>query len=102
MKNFFCLFVNFIASFRAYLRAEKLNKAYSPQSGLSPVFVEKYGLSGRETEVTEALLQGKSNKEIAGLLNIAVNTVQVHLKVIYRKTDVRGRYALMALVGLGK
>jgi DNA-binding CsgD family transcriptional regulator len=80
--------------------ANKTPSAYSSQ-GLSPDFTKKYGLSKRQTEVTGALLQGKSDKEIAALLDIALNTVQTHLKHIYRKTGVRGRYALMALVGLG-
>ncbi|MDR0313846.1 MAG: helix-turn-helix transcriptional regulator [Treponema sp.] len=74
--------------------------AYSPQSGLPPEFIKKYNLSSRETEITEALLLGKSNKDIAALLNIALNTVQVHLKNIYRKTNAKGRYALMALAGV--
>jgi DNA-binding CsgD family transcriptional regulator len=73
---------------------------YSTQGGLNSEFTKKYGLSNRQAEVTGVLLQGKSDKEIAALLNIALNTVQTHLKHIYRKTGVRGRYALMALVGL--
>lgn len=76
--------------------------AYSLENGLPSEFIGKYGLSSRETEITEVLLQGKSNKEIAALLGITLNTVQVHAKNIYRKTGVRSRYALMALVGLGK
>lgn len=39
-----------------------------------------------------------SNREIADSLAIEVNTVQVHLQKLYRKTDVRSRSALMALV----
>jgi DNA-binding CsgD family transcriptional regulator len=74
--------------------------AYSSHSGLSPEFIEKYGLSGRQADVTEVLLKGKSDKEIAAFLDIAPNTVQTHLKNIYRKTGARGRFALMALVGL--
>jgi DNA-binding CsgD family transcriptional regulator len=102
---FFYLFVNLATGYNARLLAGELNKTppvYSPQSGLTPEFIEKYGLTGRETEITAALLQGKSDKEIAILLNIAVNTAQTHLKNIYRKTAAPGRYALMALAGLGK
>jgi DNA-binding CsgD family transcriptional regulator len=100
----FFLFVKLISGYSARLLAGEINKTpslYSPQSGLSPEFIEKCALSNRETEVTEALLQGKSDKEIAVSLNIAVNTVRVHLKNIYRKTGTPGRYALMSLVGLG-
>jgi DNA-binding CsgD family transcriptional regulator len=74
---------------------------YSPKNGLSPELIEKYGLSSREAEATDALLRGKSDKEIAALLDISLNTVQTHLKHVYRKTGTRGRFALMALVGVG-
>jgi DNA-binding CsgD family transcriptional regulator len=99
------LFIKLVSGYSARLLAGELSKAppvYSSQSGLSPEFIEKYGLTGREAEITEALLRGKSDKEIATLLYIAVNTVQVHLKNIYLKTGAPGRYALMALAGLVK
>jgi two-component system, NarL family, response regulator NreC len=35
-------------------------------------------LSLREKEVLQLIAQGKSNKEVASLLNISVNTVAVH------------------------
>jgi DNA-binding CsgD family transcriptional regulator len=62
------------------------------------VFIEKYEISPREREVIEIMVQGKADKEIAAKLDIAVNTVQVHLKKIYRKTGAAGRFALSALV----
>jgi DNA-binding CsgD family transcriptional regulator len=74
--------------------------AYTPQYGLSAEFIKKHGLSKRQAEITEALLRGKSNREIAYSMNIEINTVQVHLQSVYRKTGAPGRYALMALVGL--
>jgi DNA-binding CsgD family transcriptional regulator len=101
----FYLLINFVCGYSARLLAGELNKTppvYSLQSGLSPEFIEKYGLTGREAEITVALLGGKSNKEIAALLYIDINTVQTHLTSIYRKTGAPGRYALMSLAGLGK
>jgi DNA-binding CsgD family transcriptional regulator len=83
------------------LPADASEPARTEKSGLTPEFIEKYGLSDRQAEVTQALLLGKSDKEIAALLKIELNTVKTHLKHIYRKTDSRGRYALMALVGVG-
>jgi len=71
---------------------------WTPEHGLSPEFIEKYEITPREQEVIDALLQGKTDKEIAIKLNIAVNTVQVHLKRIYRKTGAAGRFALSALI----
>jgi DNA-binding CsgD family transcriptional regulator len=101
----FYLFVNYASSFSARLLAGELNKTppvYTPQSGLSPEFIEKYGLTVRETEIAIALLQGKPDKDIGALLYISVDTVKTHLKNIYRKTGAPGRYALMALAGIAK
>ena len=47
--------------------------------------------SEREKEVTNLLLQGKSNKQIAMALGISANTVEYHLKNIYRKLKVSSR-----------
>jgi DNA-binding CsgD family transcriptional regulator len=71
---------------------------WTPEQGLSIAFIEKYEITPREREVVEAMLQGKTDKEISTMLNIAVNTVQVHLKRIYRKTGTAGRFALSALI----
>jgi DNA-binding CsgD family transcriptional regulator len=101
----FYLFIKLISSYSTQLLAGELNNTpplYSPQGGLSCEFTKKYNLSKRQVEIVEALLQGKSNKEIAILMDIKVNTVQVHLQKIYQKTGAPSRYAIMALVGIGK
>ena len=100
----FYLYIKLIAGYHSRLLAGELSKTppvYSPANGLSPEFIEKYNLSKRQIEVTESLLQGKSNKEIASALNIEVNTVQVHLQNVYRKTGAPGRYAIMVVAGKG-
>lgn len=48
-------------------------------------------LSSREREILNLLSQGFSNKEIAAQLDIAYQTVKVHLKHIYEKLHVRSR-----------
>jgi DNA-binding NarL/FixJ family response regulator len=48
-------------------------------------------LSAREREILDLLSQGFANKEIADRLNIAYQTVKVHLKHIYEKLHVRSR-----------
>ena len=75
--------------------------AFPSEQGPSVVFIEKYEITPRECEVIEAAMQGKTDKEISINLNIAVNTVQVHLKRIYRKTGASGRFALSALANRG-
>ena len=56
-------------------------------------------LTAREQQVLELVEQGCKNKEIAHELGIRPGTVKIHLKHIFEKTGVRGRYGL-ALSGL--
>jgi DNA-binding NarL/FixJ family response regulator len=60
-------------------------QAPAPEAG-APV-----ALSAREREILDLLSQGFVNKEIADRLNIAYQTVKVHLKHIYEKLHVRSR-----------
>jgi two-component system, NarL family, nitrate/nitrite response regulator NarL len=56
-------------------------------------------LTAREQQVLELVEQGFKNKDIAVDLGIRPGTVKIHLKHIFEKTGVRGRYGL-ALSGL--
>jgi DNA-binding NarL/FixJ family response regulator len=56
-------------------------------------------LTAREQQVLELVEQGFKNREIALDLGIRPGTVKIHLKHIFEKTGVRGRYGL-ALNGL--
>jgi DNA-binding NarL/FixJ family response regulator len=56
-------------------------------------------LTAREHQVLELVEQGFKNKEIALELGIRPGTVKIHLKHIFEKTGVRGRYGL-AINGL--
>lgn len=56
-------------------------------------------LTAREQQVLELVEQGFKNKDIAQELGIRPGTVKIHLKHIFEKTGVRGRYGL-ALNGL--
>ncbi len=51
-------------------------------------------LTPREQQVLELVEQGMKNKEIARELGIRPGTVKIHLKHIFEKTGVRGRYGL--------
>ena len=53
----------------------------------------------REQEVAELVEKGLRNRDIARNLGIQTGTVKIHLKHIFEKTGVRGRYGL-ALSGL--
>jgi DNA-binding NarL/FixJ family response regulator len=56
-------------------------------------------LTMREQQVLELVEQGMRNKDIARELGIQPGTVKIHLKHIFEKTGVRGRFGL-ALSGL--
>jgi LuxR family transcriptional regulator, maltose regulon positive regulatory protein len=48
-------------------------------------------LSERELEVLVLLAAGRSNRQIASELFVALSTVKIHIKNIYGKLDVRNR-----------
>ena len=57
--------------------------------------VSAYGLSKREREVVDLVVQGASTREISGALYISEYTVQEHLSNAFDKVGVRGRRALV-------
>ena len=56
---------------------------------LAPAF------TGREREIVDLLMEGKSNRQIAQALGIAEATVKKHLHHVYRKFGVRSRALLI-------
>ncbi|MCC7498270.1 MAG: response regulator transcription factor [Bryobacterales bacterium] len=56
-------------------------------------------LTPRERQVADLIETGLTNKEIAEQLGISPGTVKIHLKHIFEKTGVHGRYGL-ALSGM--
>lgn len=51
--------------------------------------------TGREREIVDLLMEGKSNRQIAQALGIAEATVKKHLHHVYRKLGVRSRALLI-------
>jgi DNA-binding NarL/FixJ family response regulator len=56
-------------------------------------------LTSREREIVALVEKGLRNRDIAQVLGIQTGTVKIHLKHIFEKTGVRGRYGL-AFTGL--
>jgi DNA-binding NarL/FixJ family response regulator len=56
-------------------------------------------LTSREREIVALVEKGLRNRDIAQMLGIQTGTVKIHLKHIFEKTGVRGRYGL-AFTGL--
>ncbi len=66
--------------------------------------LEALGLSPKEAETLLWVAQGKSNAEVAAILNVAETTVKKHLEHIYAKLGVekRGAASLMAIETLSR
>ena len=65
----------------------------------APLRTGRSALTPREVQVMDLVERGFKNKEIAQSLGIRTGTVKIHLKHIFEKTGIRGRYGL-ALSGL--
>jgi two-component system nitrate/nitrite response regulator NarL len=69
------------------------------QASEMPARTGRSPLTARELQVMDLVERGLTNKDIGGELGIRTGTVKIHLKHIFEKTGVRGRYGL-ALCGL--
>ncbi len=58
------------------------------------------GLSAREREILELMIDGKSYKEIESALHISIHTVKCHVYNLYRKMDVTSRHQLIHRIGV--
>jgi DNA-binding NarL/FixJ family response regulator len=57
---------------------------------------KEYGLTGREKEILQLLVNGMSKKHIASHLNLSLFTVDTHLKNIYSKLQVHSQIDVVA------
>jgi DNA-binding NarL/FixJ family response regulator len=62
-----------------------------PESESGTPLNEAFGLTKRELEVLDQIVQEKSNKEIAQALFITENTVKVHISRIFEKLHIKAR-----------
>lgn len=69
----------------------------SPQSAQKVQLpAEPYGLTSREWQILELIERGFRNQEIALRLGIRTGTVKIHVRHIFEKTGIHGRYGLAA------
>jgi DNA-binding CsgD family transcriptional regulator len=65
---------------------------------IAPLALQAYGLTEREIQVAQLILQGRSTGQIVDALSISALTVQQHLKAVFDKTGARSRREFVALI----
>ena len=60
------------------------------------LFSRAHGLTVRESDVLDCLADGEDTRGVAGRLHLSVLTVQDHLKIVFDKTGIRSRRALLS------
>jgi DNA-binding NarL/FixJ family response regulator len=101
---------NLIFSGGMYIPPEILGRRkpnpVAPQAGPAPpsrcLSAADIGLTERQMEVLALMMQGKSNKAICRVLNLAEPTVKIHVSAILKALKAANRTeAVMAAAGLG-
>jgi len=97
-KLTFLAYTIFVVSMYLYITRYYIQN-YEPEiESLLPqidLFCKKNNISKREKEIIRLLVEGKSNKDIAGILYISVNTVKTHVKNIFQKLGVTNRVQIL-------
>jgi DNA-binding CsgD family transcriptional regulator len=62
---------------------------------------ERFGLTRREQETVQFLLEGFTSKEIAQRMNISANTVKAFIRLVMAKMDVSTRSGIVGKVACG-
>ena len=63
---------------------------------LDDAFIKDFSITKREQEIILALLDGKSNKELASTFFVSEKTIEAHLANIYKKLGVKNRLELFS------
>ncbi|HEX4306144.1 MAG TPA: helix-turn-helix transcriptional regulator [Solirubrobacterales bacterium] len=69
------------------------------RADLRSLYFSVHGLTQRERELTELLIEGADLQDVASTLNLSIHTVRTHVKAIFAKVDVRSRAELTAAFG---
>jgi DNA-binding NarL/FixJ family response regulator len=83
-----------VACLRAVALGNTWVEDYMASPGDAHVRSASPRLTPRESQVLALVERGMRNKDIAQALGISPGTVKIHLKHIFEKTGIRGRYGL--------
>jgi DNA-binding NarL/FixJ family response regulator len=91
--------IRLLASGGGFLRSTTLANARKPKKAPPQPKPDRSRLSSRERQIVQLLAEGKSNKQVADILEIRPSTVETHRKVILKKLRLRStadlvRYAI--------
>ena len=81
---------------KSHLSDEMIANASAPID-LHSLFLSKYEISERESQILDEILEHQSNKEIAAKLFITEATVKFHVKNLLKKTGCKNRNELINL-----
>ena len=81
-----------LAMERLFLIGHQIHAELEPRLARAPARL----LSTRESECLEWIASGKSNREIATLLGLSVDTVKEHVQSLFQKLQVTGRAQAVA------
>lgn len=95
-------FIGIIKNKNMFVNKESINKDLENNEkqeninkNIQSVKEESINLTKREKEILSFLLAGKTNKEVALILDISLNTVNNHVANIYDKSGVKNRVELV-------
>jgi DNA-binding NarL/FixJ family response regulator len=87
--------INDVLKGGAFMNAQIARKALNAFVGASFPVVD-YGLTNREKDILNLIVEGLSKKQIAGKLFISYHTVDTHIKNIYTKLHVQSSTGAVA------
>ncbi len=67
-----------------------------------PALQKRHGLSAREMEILNLLVDGKSYREMEASLHISIHTVKSHVYSLYRKMKVKNRHQLIHMISTSR
>jgi len=80
-----------------YVRRYLVAGPFMQEGQITPDCRKNFGLTAREGEIIERLMEGRTNQELSELLFISRRTVENHLHSIFQKMNVKNRVQLIAV-----